>query len=349
MSWLALACAPDPEGEGGESQVDSTDGSSTSPGTTTTSTTTVGTTVAPTTTTTMDTTADATAGSVSATVATTDETDTEAVPECPGVGLGDTAVGDACAANDECASGVCTLFTDAPPDLEATCDDAPANCGMRVTATAVDIVTRQTPPGIEVVITSALQAATDPTGADPIASATTDDLGRIDVVLPEPTAPIGLMALLSGPTYELTTTALAAPWDGGSSYRVANDVHDLWLVSTNAVTAWSNMLSLDPTIPPDTLPLVVAGGLVGLVRGADGLPLAGATVSSTNGGSSAVIRYLAGDGTFNTMATGDFGLFVILAPELGEVFEAELDGMSLGEATAGSADGTVFTVVFTAP
>jgi hypothetical protein len=356
LPWLGLGCpgADDAPQDGTDSEVDSSGGATTTVGTTattgmTTAMTTVSTTSATTGMTTVTVTTETATDSATESITTVDGTDTD-TPFCEGVSVGDTAVGEACSANDECSSGVCTIYTDAPLDPEATCDDAPENCSMRVTATAVDIVTRQTPPGIEVVITSALQAATNPTGADALASATTGRDGRIDVVLPEPPVePIGLVALLSGPTYELTATGLAAPLDGGSSYGVANDAHDLWLVSTNAVMAWSNMLSLDPSIPPDVLPLVVAGGVVGLVRGADGLPLAGATVSSTNAGSDALIRYLAGDGTFNTTGTGDFGLFVILDPALAERFEAELDGMSLGEATAGSAIGAVFTVVFTAP
>jgi len=289
--------------------------------------------------------------SVSVSVSATDGPDTDDMPPfCEQAGGGALEVGEACTASDQCFSGVCPLYTDAPLDLTAVCADSPANCSMRVTATAVDIVTRQTPADIDVVITSALQAATNPVGATPLDGAVTDAAGRIDLVMSDPpNEPISLIALLSGPSYVLTATGLAAPLDGTTTYGLANDAHDLWLVSVNAVNAWSNMLSLDPTIPSDLLPLVEAGGVVGLVRDANGLPLAGATVTSTEAGSGAIIRYLVNDGTFNTAATGDLGLFIVLDPALAEVFEAELAGMPLGEGTAGTAEGAVFTLVFTAP
>ena len=42
---------------------------------------------------------------------------------CPGAGMGAGAAGDACTANADCESGICTLFTDAPVNEDAACGE----------------------------------------------------------------------------------------------------------------------------------------------------------------------------------------------------------------------------------
>ncbi len=344
---LAIACAPvvTIDDEGSESS-DSTDGSTTGP-----------TTVGPMSTTAMTTVGSATVAETSATLGTVSASDTlmetedepEPLPDCPGVGPDGYAVGEPCTSNYDCMSGFCTLYTWAPPTPDAVCEVPPADCSMRITATSFDIVTRQLLPGSELRVVSALSVATDPTGAVGIVTAQSGADGRFDTVTPGPVdVPIGLFALLDAPGYHLTATELAVPLDEGASYYgVANDGRDLWLVSDDALAAWSSMLALDPAIPPEVLPLGPAGGVVGLVRDVNGAPVSGATVlSTTDSGSEAIVRYLNDDGTFGTTATGSFGLFVILQPALAEEFEAELGGMSLGYDTALSAPGVVITATF---
>lgn len=274
----------------------------------------------------------------------------EPLPDCPGVNIGAAAVGEACADNQECTSGLCTIYTDAPLNPDAICAVPAADCSMRITGTSLDLVTGQPLAGAELRIVTAVSAAADPVGAMAMVTDISDGGGRIDVLTPgEVNDSFGLVALLEAPGYRLTGLPVVEPLEGTTEYGVGNDVHDLWLVSDVALTAWSNMLSLDPAIPPAELPLGVAGGAVGRVRDAAGLPVSGATVSSTSMVSQALVRYLDDDGTFGTTATGSLGLFVIIDPNLAESFEAELDGMSLGTATTTSAAGAVFALVFTAP
>lgn len=279
------------------------------------------------------------------------ETGEVPLPDCPGVNIGAAAVGEACAANLECTSGLCTIFTDAPLNADAVCDVPAADCSMRITGTSLDIVTGQPLAGAELRVVTAVSAAADPVGAMAIVAGVSDGAGRLDVLTPgEVNDSFGLVALLEAPGYRLTGQPIVEPLEGGSSdYGVGNDTHDLWLVTDVALAAWSNMLSLDPAIPPTELPLGVAGGVVGRVRDAAGLPVSGATVASTNAASSALVRYLNDDGTFGTTATGSLGLFVVIDPNLAESFEAELDGASLGTAPTTSSPGAVFTLVFTAP
>jgi len=345
---------------GTQGSADESVGSMTSPPPTTTSTTspttTVTTTPPPPTTTPPTTTPPTTTPppTATATVTATDpdatDTATTGVPECPGVGGGPLMVGESCMANAECFTGVCTLYTDAPLDPEATCDVPPVDCSMRVTGTTFDIVTQQPVASADVVVASALQAATNPTGATPLASDTSGADGRIDTeTVGPPIEPIGLVALVEVPDSWLTATGLAAPGDDGTTYGVANDIHDLWVVSEVAAMAWSNMLALDPMIEPTSLPLGDAGGVVGLVRDETGAPVAGAAVVPTDAGSPSTVRFLNLDGTFNETETSDLGLFVILEPALAETFEVSVGGMPLGVGTAGSASGAIFSLVLTVP
>lgn len=279
------------------------------------------------------------------------DTDAEALPPCPGVGLGATPVGGACSANAECVSAVCTIFTDVPLGLAGVCDVPASDCSMRITATTRDIVSRQPKAAIEVRIATMSGLATDPMSATPVVSLLSDPSGRIDVVTPgPPDALVGLVALAEGFDFELTATTIAVPLEEDpSSYGVANDVHDVWVVPSEAVAAWSEELSLDGSIPVDALPLVEVGGVVGLVRDAAGAPIAGATVTPTPQGSGMVVRYLGEDGSFDADATGELGLFLILAPASDHELEVLLDGTLIGRGRVLSAHGVVVAFVITAP
>jgi hypothetical protein len=359
------------EGSSSDGSADSTGGASATTTATTTATATSATTTTTTTTTSassLSATDDTTVGSTDVTVGATQgetdatsesesvgtsegaDTETEPLPDCPGVNIGAASLGEGCADNLDCTSGLCTIFTDAPLNADSSCVVPQADCSMRITGTSLDLVTGQPLPGVELRIVTAVSAATDPVGAMAMVAGISDGAGRLDVLTPgEVNDSFGLVALLEAPGYHLTGTPTVEPLEGSTEYGVGNDVHDLWLVSDVALAAWSNMLALDPTIPPAELPLGVAGGAVGRVRDAAGLPVSGATVTPTNGASDALVRYLNDDGTFGATATGSLGLFVILDPNLAESFEATLDGMSLGTAITTSAPGAVFTLAYTAP
>lgn len=271
-------------------------------------------------------------------------------PDCPDSPQGPLENGEMCTLSDQCASGVCVLFTDAPPDPDGVCEPRPFDCSMRITGTVLDIVTQQPVTGADMIAAAALEIGLDPTGATPWATATSGDDGRVDTETFGPIeVPIGLSALTEHPDYSLTATGLAAPWGDVLTFPAANDVHDLWIVSEANAATWSNLLALDPEIDPAHLPLGDQGGVVGLVRDAAGVPLANAVVTSEDGmSSSAQVRYVSLNGTLNDSATSSWGLFMIVDPALAEVFEVSIDGIAVGSATVGSANGVIFTLVVTA-
>lgn len=280
--------------------------------------------------------------------------DTTAGPEgmCYGVG-GPGAEGDPCGGNDECASGVCTIYTDVPLNDDAVCAAMPSmtdmGCNTRVTGTIFDFSTLAPVEGGTLKVAAALNAITNPAGADAIASATSDAMGRVDVTTEVPiSAAIAIIALVEGPGGYLTATGLASPAEG-SSYAVGTGIHDLWIVPTASLDAWSAALAPDVDVAPELLPLGEAGGIVGLVRDSAGLPIAGATVEPADAGSGVVIRYIAADNTIVDDATTETGIFVVLgAAQTGEDFNAVIDGNVAASGTAGTANGAVFTVILNA-
>jgi hypothetical protein len=118
-------------------------------------------------------------------------------------------------------------------------------------------------------------------------------------------------------------------------------------VPTGDLTNWSEALAMDAEIDAGSLPLGDAGGVIGLVRDINtGTPVEGATVVSQNDASTAIVRYLADDGTFNADGTGPSGIFVILEPMLAETFEAQMGGSAIsGAGTAGSTNNAAFTLI----
>lgn len=302
----------------------------------------------------VDTVADTTAGTNPSTSEATAGTATgestgEPPAECLGTNVGAAVEGDPCTANADCASGVCTIYTDVPINDDAACAASADDCSTRVTGTVFDFSTGEPLAGANVIVAAALQAATNPAGAMALLEGTSDADGRIDAVSEGPImAPIGIVALSSSDGYYLTATGVAAPADGASLYNVGNSIHDLWAVPTTDLQDWSDELSMDLEIPAENLPLGDNGGVVGFVRDAAGLPIAGAVVTSTDDGSGAFIRYLNDDGTFSVDRTSDLGIFVIIEPALAEEFEVTVDGAVVGGGTAGSANGAIFTLIVNA-
>jgi hypothetical protein len=279
------------------------------------------------------------------TTATEEETGTEPT-DCPGTG-GPNAVGEACTSHSQCESGFCTIYTDSPLNDDAVCDETPANCGTRVTGTVFDFSTREPVSGETLRVVAALDAITNPGGATAIIEGTTDADGRIDLTSEAPiTAAIAILAIAGGGDSYLTATGLASPLDGGG-YPVGSGNRDLWVVPSEVLTAWSDVLADDDAVPADMLPLGDRGGIVGLVRDATtGDPISGAVVEPTSDTSNAIIRYLDDTGGFTDDATADSGIFVIFgAPTTGESFQALVNGEPIASTQAGSANNVIFTLI----
>lgn len=269
---------------------------------------------------------------------------------CLGVG-GPNADGDACTANSDCASGVCTIYTDAPVNDDAVCEASAEDCSTRITGTIFDFGNpAETVEAAELLVAPALSAALNPTGvteATALVAATSDADGRFDGISSGPivNVPLGIVGLVSAPGFFLTITGVAGDADG--AYEVANAVHDMWAIPQSDLSNWSDSLAGD--IPEEFLPLGEQGGVVGLIRDASGAPIAGATVESEDGADSdAFIRYLNDDGTFGMTETSDLGVFLIIAPgSPSENFDAIVDGMEVPGGPVGSAAGAVFTLIIT--
>lgn len=287
---------------------------------------------------------------MSSTTADTEADTTEGEEEvCYGVG-GPNADGDPCAANDECMSGVCEIFTDVPLNDDAVCGAMPSvtenGCNTRITGTVFDFATGAPLEGATMKAAAALNAITNPAGADALAMATSGADGRVDVTTEVPiSAAIAIIALVEGPGAYLTATGLATPAEG-SAYAVATGIHDLWSVPTASLDAWSTGLMTDVDVAPELLPLGDAGGIVGIVRGPDGAPIAGAVVEPVEAGGESVIRYVGTDDSIVADATTETGLFIIVgAVGTGEDFQATVDGTVVADGTAGTANNVVFTLI----
>ena len=253
----------------------------------------------------------------------------------------------ACYNNQGCDSCNCRVFTDNPPDAEATCVEEQAEA-MVITATVFDFPGQTAQPGITVKVVNALDIALGSLDTiEPIAEATSDASGRIEIALAEPPQDqIGIVALVQAAGFRDTATGLAKP-----PYEPSNAIHDLFVVDDAALGEWSTALGQDAALA-DYLPLGDAGGVVGIARNRyTGDPVAGLEiVSLTNGDASeAIVRYLQDDGTFADGTTTATGIYVILNPELAEEFEASLDGaiVSTRANKAGSGAPGVFTMNLT--
>ena len=257
---------------------------------------------------------------------------------------GDTAAdGEACAANDDCASLGCLKYRDLE---DGECVAAPAGGNTRIAGTLIDFASGAPVPSTEVRVIGALSALSNPAMALPILAATSDADGKIDVTSMTPISEgIGIVGIITGGAYYTSATGLASPTAG--NYGPMNGNRDIWAVPSAKLTEWSGYLMADADIAT-SLPLGDKGGVVGFVRDATGAPKAGATVVSAKGAmSTAKIRYLAQDGmSFTSDATSSTGIFVLVSPGLAEKFMVE-GGTVQG--TAGSAENAVFVMILTEP
>jgi hypothetical protein len=263
---------------------------------------------------------------------------------CVGVPESGAAEGEACAVNGECESGVCLLFQDAPADDDAVCGAVMPDCSTRVTGTVFDFGGSGALGGEEVRIVKALDALTNPAGAEPVASGTADGDGRVDFTSDGAImSPIAIIATVGGSgDYFLTATGVSSD-DGG--YAPGTGIHEFWAVPTASLDAWNT--ALDGQTDAENLPVGAAGGIVGFVRDADGNPVAGATVAPTGDSSGASVFYPQADDSVVDTMTDATGLFVIVGgASTGEDYEASANGLT-GSGTAGTAPNVVFSLVLT--
>lgn len=250
--------------------------------------------------------------------------------------------GGACEDHFDCPTLLCLELSDAPPDPDAYCENAPAGGATRFTGTMRSISTQVPVPGSYVVVASALEAVTNPAMANPLAEGFTGRAGLLDITSPMPlAAQIGAVAIADAPAHYLSATSIAAPQDDGT-YLPGNDVHDLWVVATQDLALWNEELAAEPQLAP-LLPLGEAGGLVGIVRDPEGVPHSGIVVGSDSPGSTAIVRFPAPNG-MQADATSELGLFIILEPSLGETFSAVTRDGETAPVVAASTSGVVFTV-----
>jgi hypothetical protein len=257
---------------------------------------------------------------------------TDQPPEPPGA---------ACEDHFDCPTLLCLEYSDAPPDPEAYCGNAPRGGATRFTGTVRTISDLTPVPNAFVVVASALQTLTNPAGATPFAEGFSAGGGLFDITSSEAiAAQIGVVAIVDAPGSYLSGTTIAAALDDGT-YLPGNDAHDIWLVGTEDLGAWSEALALELG-PQPFLPLGEAGGFVGLVRTPDGTPRSDVVVVPDALDSTAIVRYPSPNG-LQTSATSELGLFVIVQPALAETFLVITPDGEASPITAASANGIVLT------
>jgi len=270
---------------------------------------------------------------------TGDPSETTDTGDSTGATTGEVGTGE-CTVHDDCASGYCREFSDAPPDPESLCQDPPAGGSTRFTGTVRDIVTLQPVDDADIIVTGALQALTNPTGASALVSATTDGEGQFDATSPMAVSrQIGAIAIASSLDHYLTETGVAGPELDGA-YPPGNTIHDVWVVHNDDLVAWTNLLQADGA-DPTALPLGESGGFILIVRDAAGEPVSGASVVSTEGGSSSVVYYPSSDSTSLVGQTSDLGIAIVINSALAEVFTVQAGGSNT-QITSGSVDQAVF-------
>lgn len=265
---------------------------------------------------------------------------------CPGAG-GELAEGAPCATNGDCASGVCSIYRDAPINMDAVCAAAPDDCASRFTGTVLDYASGAPVAGVRVSLTTAGAAIEDANNAPVILQMFSDEAGRYDDSSPNAItdAPLAVIALAWDDAHGLTASGLAQPPPGEDAYEVGAGLHEVWLVSSDLLADWSAQLEGAEGIDPSWLPLREVGAIVGRVRdGATGQPIAGAEVVSIDGGD-ATVRYVADDGTIGGDATGSSGNFLVFGTAQVQTFAARSGGVEIGRATLGIVPRATFVKI----
>lgn len=267
---------------------------------------------------------------------------------CPGGG-GTLAGDEPCVRNVDCASGVCSIFADAPVNSDAVCVAAPEDCSTMFTGTVLDFATRAPVANVPVNMTTAGAAVDDVLNAPVLLQPVSDEAGRYSVTSNGPIldAPLAILAFGWTENHVLTVSGLAQPSPVLGGYEVGAGLHEVWLVPVQTLVAWDEELRADEGIDPSWLPLSEVGAIVGRVRDPAGQPIAGAEVVSANGGSPTV-RYVADDGTLTGEVTGASGEFLVFGTAPVETFAAFANGAEVGRATLGVVPGATFVTVLQA-
>jgi hypothetical protein len=128
------------------------------------------------------------------------------------------------------------------------------DCSTRVTGTVFDFGGSGALGGEEVRIVKALDALTNPAGAEPVASGTADGDGRVDFTSDGAImSPIAIIATVGGSgDYFLTATGVSSD-DGG--YAPGTGIHEFWAVPTASLDAWNT--ALDGQTDAENLPVGV--------------------------------------------------------------------------------------------
>jgi hypothetical protein len=268
-------------------------------------------------------------------------------PGQPGVGA---PLGRACTGPEECQSGCCEVFSEAPQAI-GTCVDAPSECEMRSVGRVLSFPSRKPAPGIDTWIIGAVDVANGPNDATPLGRTVSDERGLYDVTTDEMVdVPFGVAVLLQGDGHYPTIGGLAAPYADGR-YITCPLARDMWALPSVVLASYNQVLVGDPDVAP-YLPLGAQGGILGIVRWIDtGEPATGAQVVPVAADSSdMVIRYLDDSGTtFVDDRTHAPGVFLLVGALPGEEFDVVLQGAAVhirskDRMRAGPTKGAVFTI-----
>jgi hypothetical protein len=248
-----------------------------------------------------------------------------------------------CFHHEECDSGYCLAYQDAPPDPNAFCERPPPGGATRFTGRVLDVETLAPLPGATVDALAALDAITNPTGASALVTGVTDGEGRFDMTSSGPvSAAIAVFGRIEAPGHTRALTPMASPVD--SSYGPGNDVRDLWAIEAATVDAWSSALSSDPSLT-EYLPLLDRGGTVLVVRDATtGIALPNASFAPTDPSAPVHVRYLEATGaSFGPSSTTSSGIAIVLgAPTTGVTLDVVVNGAPTGTTVgAGSTNNAI--------
>ncbi len=257
-------------------------------------------------------------------------------------------IGDLCRVREDCKSNYCESFWTAPPDLDATCQEALPLGEMRITGNTRDFETLEIMPGVSVDIIGGTEALMDPLGPA-IHTVVSDENGLFEINVGEEVTrkEVGVGSRIDEDGHYLTAVGLVETELDGMFYPPGVRNHDVWAAPETMVAEWTTMLEQEAELA-FYLPLGEKGGAFGRIRDADTgePPDQPVTLESWLPGSEskAIVRYLNDEGTgFVADQSGASGLFVILNASLAEKFDAYRDGkkVSIHECTVGNASGGV--------
>ena len=257
--------------------------------------------------------------------------------------------GATCREIDDCASGLCAVYSHTPTDVDATCVAAPPPGDIHVFGNVRDFMSNELMPNVTIKLGGALDISMNPTGFPVVATLTSDASGIVDGVLSgdETDVSLGIIAVIEADGYYPTSTGLVKPEAGCDMYPAGIRNPDLKVMKTTDLTRLSDTLLASYPALADHLPLGQKGGVVGIIRNVDtGETVSGLTLRSTHDGSVAEIYYLnEAEDAFDMVASTASGIFVILKPGMAETFDAMQNDtiVSRRPATIGETAGILLT------